>query len=46
VDGNVKEAAGKIVGNKNLEAKGKVQKAVGKVQAAFGDLKDDLKKGS
>jgi uncharacterized protein YjbJ (UPF0337 family) len=44
--GNVKEVAGKMVGNESLELKGKVQKAVGKVQAGYGDLKDDLKKSS
>jgi uncharacterized protein YjbJ (UPF0337 family) len=43
VKGSVKEAAGKVVGNTQLEAEGKVDKAVGKVQAAFGDLKEDVK---
>jgi uncharacterized protein YjbJ (UPF0337 family) len=43
-EGKVKEVTGKIVGNKNLEAKGAVQKTAGKVQAGYGDLKDDLKK--
>ena len=43
-EGKAKEITGKIVGNKSLEAKGKVQKIVGKVQAAYGDLKNDLKK--
>ena len=42
----VKEVAGKMVGNETLEQKGKVQKAVGKVQAGYGDLKDALKKGN
>ena len=37
--------AGKIVGNRSMEVKGKVQNTVGKVQAAYGDLKNDLKKG-
>ena len=44
VEGKVKEVAGKIVGNKTLEEKGKAQNAVGKVQAGYGDLKNDLKK--
>jgi uncharacterized protein YjbJ (UPF0337 family) len=44
--GKVKEATGKIVGNKSLEQKGKIGKALGRVQAAYGDLKDDLKKGN
>ncbi len=41
--GSVKEVAGKVVGNKNLEAEGKVDKVVGKTQAAYGDLKKDVK---
>ena len=44
--GKVKEVAGKMVGNETLELKGKVQKTVGKIQAGYGDLKDDLKKGN
>lgn len=43
-EGQVKEAAGKAVGNESLEIKGKMKKAAGAVQAAFGDLKSDLKK--
>ena len=42
-EGTIKEAAGKAVGNEKLEARGKVQKIVGKAQAAFGDVKQDLK---
>jgi uncharacterized protein YjbJ (UPF0337 family) len=44
--GKVKEATGNIFGNKTLEQKGKIGKALGSVQAGYGDLKDDLKKGS
>jgi uncharacterized protein YjbJ (UPF0337 family) len=43
--GKVKEVTGKVVGNKDLEVKGKVQKTVGEVQAGYGDLKEDVKKG-
>jgi uncharacterized protein YjbJ (UPF0337 family) len=43
--GKVKEIVGKIVGNKRMESKGKVQKAAGDIQTSYGDLKDDLKKG-
>jgi uncharacterized protein YjbJ (UPF0337 family) len=39
-EGKVKEVTGNIVGNKRLEEKGKLQKAVGKVQAGYGDLRD------
>jgi uncharacterized protein YjbJ (UPF0337 family) len=42
--GKVKKAAGKTVGNKDLERKGKIQNASGKVQAKYGDLKEDVKK--
>lgn len=38
--GGVKEAAGKAVGNKRLEAEGKLDKATGKVQSAVGKAKD------
>ena len=39
--GSVKEATGKLVGDKRLEAKGNIQKNLGKVQAKVGDLKQD-----
>src|SRR5271163_507733 len=38
--GAVKEAAGKILGDKKLETEGKTDKAAGKVQDAIGGLKD------
>jgi uncharacterized protein YjbJ (UPF0337 family) len=42
--GKAKKAAGKATGNKELEQKGNIQKASGKVQASYGDLKDEIKK--
>jgi uncharacterized protein YjbJ (UPF0337 family) len=42
--GKAKKAAGKATGNKDLEQKGNIQKASGKVQAGYGDLKDEIKK--
>jgi uncharacterized protein YjbJ (UPF0337 family) len=42
-EGKVKEVAGKLVGNDNLEAKGKIQNVVGRAQAKFGDVKQDVK---
>jgi len=42
--GKIKEVAGRAVGDLNLEQKGKLQKAAGKAQAGFGDLKNALKK--
>ena len=41
--GKVKEVAGKMVGNKDLERKGKTENTEGKVQAGYGDLKEDIK---
>lgn len=41
--GKFKELAGKLLGNESLEAKGKVQKTLGKAQAKFGDVKQDVK---
>ena len=41
--GSVKEATGKAVGNKDLEAEGKVDKMGGKAQATYGDVKEDVK---
>jgi uncharacterized protein YjbJ (UPF0337 family) len=42
--GEIRKVAGKAVGNKDLEFKGVVQKAVGQAQAGYGDLKKDLNK--
>ena len=41
--GTVKDVTGKVTGKKNLEQKGKLQKAVGKAQAGYGDIKNDIK---
>ena len=41
--GVVKEAAGKLLGDKKLETEGKTDQAVGKVQNAVGGLKDTLR---
>lgn len=41
--GMIKEAAGKLVGNERLEAKGKIQKVLGETQAKIGDVKADIK---
>jgi len=35
--------AGNVVGNKDLAQEGKIQNAKGKVQAGYGDLKEDIK---
>jgi len=46
VKGSSKEAAGKIVGDKMLEAKGILQKNLGRAQANFGDVKQRAEKSS
>jgi uncharacterized protein YjbJ (UPF0337 family) len=43
IKGAVKEAAGKILGDKKLETEGQTEKAAGKVQNAIGGLKDTLR---
>ena len=44
--GKVKEVTGNILGKEDMELDGNIQKNVGKVQAGFGDLKNDIKKKS
>ncbi len=41
--GTIKELAGKVAGNGSLELRGKVEKTLGKAQAKFGDVKQDVK---
>lgn len=41
--GKVKEVTGKILDDKGMEIKGNVQKNVGKAQAGYGDLKQEIK---
>jgi uncharacterized protein YjbJ (UPF0337 family) len=43
--GSVKEAAGKITGDKKTQASGAAEEAVGKVQNAAGKVKDAVKGG-
>jgi len=43
--GKLKEVAGRTVGNKKLEDEGKRENAGGKVESAWGDAKQDVKKG-
>ena len=42
--GELKQAAGKAIGNKEMQAKGKGQELKGKVQDKIGDVKDVFKK--
>ena len=41
--GNIKEAAGKAVGNPNLQSEGTADKVAGKAQATLGDAKEKVK---
>ncbi|NOT10394.1 MAG: CsbD family protein [Methylococcaceae bacterium] len=41
--GKIKEAAGVILDDKELELEGNIEKNVGKFKAGFGDLKEDIK---
>ncbi|MBK8197581.1 MAG: CsbD family protein [Acidobacteria bacterium] len=43
-EGQIKETAGKVSGNRKLEAEGKFDKAEGEVRKAAGDVKDQFKK--
>ena len=42
--GAVKDAAGKMTGDKSLEAEGKMDKAKGAARQAVGDVKDAAKR--
>jgi uncharacterized protein YjbJ (UPF0337 family) len=43
IKGSVKEVAGKVTGDKKLQAEGKGEKVGGKVQNAVGGAKDSLR---
>ena len=42
--GKMKEAAGRVTGNPDLEDRGTVQKVGGKAQKTYGDVKEDVRK--
>ena len=42
--GSAKEAAGKVAGDKTLEAEGGAEKAEGKIRNIVGGLKDEVRK--
>jgi len=44
--GKVKEVAGHVTGNEELEVEGRLQKDAGKVQAGIGDVEAEIKKDS
>ncbi|TGT29015.1 CsbD family protein [Mesorhizobium sp. M4B.F.Ca.ET.169.01.1.1] len=41
---SIKQPAGKATGNRQTQAEGMADKATGKVQKAYGDVKDKVKK--
>jgi len=44
VKGSVIQAAGKATGNRRTEAEGMTDKAAGKIQKSYGDVKETIKK--
>ena len=46
VKGAVKDAAGKMTGDKDLQAEGKMDKAKGEAHKIAGDIKDAVKKAA
>ncbi|WP_213271447.1 CsbD family protein [Hyphomonas sp.] len=46
VAGNTKEAAGKVTGDRKLEAEGRIQELKGDAQRAAGKVEDELKKAT
>ena len=44
--GAIKDAAGKVTGDKELQTEGKLDKAKGAVHTAVGDAKDAIKKAT
>ena len=43
--GQIKETAGKVVGNERLKTEGQVDQASGKLQKGYGDTKEKVKEG-
>ncbi|MFD2236785.1 CsbD family protein [Aureimonas populi] len=43
IGGNIKEAAGKAVGNERLQAEGQIDQVEGKTQKNYGKVKDAVK---
>jgi uncharacterized protein YjbJ (UPF0337 family) len=43
--GAIKETTGKVLNDKGMEVEGNIQKNVGKAQAGYGDIKQDIKEG-
>jgi uncharacterized protein YjbJ (UPF0337 family) len=41
--GSIKQTAGRVTGKPDLEDRGTIEKAAGKVQKTFGDVKEQIK---
>jgi uncharacterized protein YjbJ (UPF0337 family) len=46
VEGKINEVTGKVVGDKQLEVKGKIQQGGGEAQAKLGDVKQNVQDAS
>ena len=46
IKGKIKEGAGKLAGDKKLEAEGKGDQVGGKIRNAVGGVKDSIREGS
>jgi uncharacterized protein YjbJ (UPF0337 family) len=44
-EGKIKEITGRVVGNGHLMNQGRIDKAIGKAQSNYGDLKEAIKNG-
>ena len=44
-EGKIKAVAGRLVGNRRMEAKGHMQQAAGLLEASYGDLKNNMRRG-
>ena len=43
IKGSIEKTVGKLIGDKNLETKGKIDKATGNVRTAVGEGKDAIR---
>ena len=46
IKGAVKESTGKAIGNRKMQAKGKLDKAKGKLERVVGDVKDKVRRAT
>jgi len=46
LSGKTREVAGKVIGSKKMERKGKIKRAAGEVQSAVGDAQAEIERRS